>query len=400
MADTSNSLSLKPGKLTRRQLYDLVWSTPMRLLAPAFACSDTWLKRMCRESGVPTPHRGYWAKLAAGKKPKRRDLLRGFDADEVVMEVREHRDPSESKPPEHPPAPLEPDVAALLAHIDSTPVPEDLSKIAKLPTLIAARRWLREDANRSGRYADGTIEFGRVARAFQVRVSESGAERALGFLASLFAALDAHGLLASRTERDEHVSFASIFGTPLEFRIHERHRQRDYDPKRDPKPERFYGTPRFVWTPTGVLDVQLRTGGRYVQAKWSDGKHCKVDDRLREILRDAVIVAAGERRSREARRVREIAEAAERQEAQRRERERQAETRRIDALMEQAWRWERAGIVRRFADACRRKASETPGSVVPPDVVNWLAWMDNVARSIDPLETGIEGVAKHTARSD
>jgi hypothetical protein len=70
MADRSNPLPLAPGKLTRRKLYDLVWSTPRRLLAPAFACSDTWLKGMCRESCVPTPHPRVLGEGRSGEETK------------------------------------------------------------------------------------------------------------------------------------------------------------------------------------------------------------------------------------------------------------------------------------------------------------------------------------------
>jgi hypothetical protein len=127
MADRSNPLPLAPGKLTRRKLYDLVWSTPRRLLAPAFACSDTWLKGMCRESCVPTPHRAYWAKVAAAKKPKRRELPRGLVPDEVVIEVSEQPQQDRQPASAPQPAPLKPDVAALLARIETMPLSADLS---------------------------------------------------------------------------------------------------------------------------------------------------------------------------------------------------------------------------------------------------------------------------------
>jgi hypothetical protein len=57
-------------------------------------------------------------------------------------------------------------------------------------------------------------------------------------------------------------------------------------------------------------------------------------------------------------------------------------------------------MVRRFADACRRNAGETLGGFVPADMVNWLAWLDDAARSIDPLGKGIVGIVRATDRSD
>lgn len=55
---------------TRRELYDLVWSKPILKLAEEFGLSDRGLAKKCDRHRVPCPPRGYWAKLAAGKKVK------------------------------------------------------------------------------------------------------------------------------------------------------------------------------------------------------------------------------------------------------------------------------------------------------------------------------------------
>jgi hypothetical protein len=55
-------------RLNRKQLYDLVWSEPMKTLAARFGISDVALKKACTRVGIPTPERGYWAKKAAGKE--------------------------------------------------------------------------------------------------------------------------------------------------------------------------------------------------------------------------------------------------------------------------------------------------------------------------------------------
>jgi len=55
--------------LTRRDLYDLVWSKPMTSLAQEFGISDRGLAKTCSRHRVPVPPRGYWAKVAAGEQP-------------------------------------------------------------------------------------------------------------------------------------------------------------------------------------------------------------------------------------------------------------------------------------------------------------------------------------------
>lgn len=61
--------------LSRQELYDLVWSEPMRGLAPRFEISDVALRKTCVRAFVPVPERGYWAKLKAGKPAIRVKLL-------------------------------------------------------------------------------------------------------------------------------------------------------------------------------------------------------------------------------------------------------------------------------------------------------------------------------------
>lgn len=57
-------------RLTREELYQQVWSVPMRTLAQRFGLSDVGLAKTCRRMVVPVPGRGYWAKKAAGKRVK------------------------------------------------------------------------------------------------------------------------------------------------------------------------------------------------------------------------------------------------------------------------------------------------------------------------------------------
>jgi len=62
------------GTLTRRKLYDLVWSKPRTTLAREMGVSDVWIGKQCRALNVPAPPPGHWASLAAGGKPKAKYL--------------------------------------------------------------------------------------------------------------------------------------------------------------------------------------------------------------------------------------------------------------------------------------------------------------------------------------
>jgi hypothetical protein len=76
-----------PRRLSRRELYDLVWCEPTKTVAARFGISDVALKKTCERATVPTPDRGYWAKKEAGKetfKPALPSRPPGMD-DEVTV---------------------------------------------------------------------------------------------------------------------------------------------------------------------------------------------------------------------------------------------------------------------------------------------------------------------------
>lgn len=57
--------------VSRDKLYEEVWAEPMGKVAERYKVSGSFLARVCERLNVPRPPRGYWAKLAAGKKCKK-----------------------------------------------------------------------------------------------------------------------------------------------------------------------------------------------------------------------------------------------------------------------------------------------------------------------------------------
>lgn len=61
-------------EVSREQLYDQVWGTPINHLAEKFGVSGSYLARVCTALNVPRPPLGYWQKKAVGKDKPRPDL--------------------------------------------------------------------------------------------------------------------------------------------------------------------------------------------------------------------------------------------------------------------------------------------------------------------------------------
>lgn len=61
-------------RLTRAELYEKVWATPMRTLAKEFGMSDVALAKACRKHDIPVPPVGYWRRKETGYNVSRPSL--------------------------------------------------------------------------------------------------------------------------------------------------------------------------------------------------------------------------------------------------------------------------------------------------------------------------------------
>ncbi len=55
-------------KISRQELYNLVWAEPMITVCKRFGLTDNGLRKQCKSMDIPTPPVGYWSKLKHGKK--------------------------------------------------------------------------------------------------------------------------------------------------------------------------------------------------------------------------------------------------------------------------------------------------------------------------------------------
>jgi hypothetical protein len=81
---------METKEFTRKELYDLVWSTSLSKLTLQYAFSNEGLKKLCKQFEIPMPDNGYWMKLKFNKvieKPKYNPL---FDVeDKIILTIRE-----------------------------------------------------------------------------------------------------------------------------------------------------------------------------------------------------------------------------------------------------------------------------------------------------------------------
>lgn len=120
-----------PTTISRDELYRQVWATPMSRLGQQYGISGNGLKKVCNRLNVPCPPRGYWAKLAAGKRVKQMPLPAAQVGTPGEVIITPTPPPA---PPVRPPE-LDPEIASQLSAARA-----ETSKIA-VPAVLRRPHW-------------------------------------------------------------------------------------------------------------------------------------------------------------------------------------------------------------------------------------------------------------------
>lgn len=187
--------------LTREQLYELVWQTPMIRLAGRFGISDVGLSKICRRLEIPTPPVGWWAKKAAGRKvrtPPLPEAPAGM-ARQVIIEPT---------PPET--SSLRNEVRKEAERLGPIAVPERLSR----PHPIIAR-WIEQHRQRQDRARSQRDPWRRNLH--NVPDCTAAERRRHRILDALFRALEREGATVAEDERGELV--ATLQGEEIPFAL-------------------------------------------------------------------------------------------------------------------------------------------------------------------------------------
>ena len=369
--------------VSRKTLYDQVWSEAMVRLAKRYGVSDVWLAKICRKHRIPRPPRGYWAKKEFGKAPPQTPLP---DADnDCDIELR---DPNQER------------VAAPAVRSETEmELAEELRKgspVAVADTLRGSNR-LVTLANQELQDAE-TDEHGLIippeGGALDIRASKSSLRRSLLIMDALLKALEQRGYRLSPGPT------VHMLGVDLTFRISETLRvKRVQSEEHDLHGPYAFGHSRFDQqrVPSGDLVLQIDRRGRYWglgwRRTWRDAPGRRLEDQLSKCIAGMLKFAA-RKKSREMEEEREVQ--ARREEERRRQEEaaRRAEIRRqfkaerarVASLMHEARDWQRSKTLREYIEARKNKCIAERGSIEPGgESAQWLDWATQQADRLDPL---------------
>ena len=377
--------------MTRQELYDLVWSTPMKTLAAQFGISDVGLKKTCARAEIPTPDRGHWAKRAAGKKTSPVALPPrppGMSDEVVIARGRDYWYVNLTREELLGPLPPQPEFPESLEAVR-----ERIARaIGKVTVPKKVLRWhptieqlLKEDDRRREQQSSLAYQTSWNSPLFDSPLER----RRLRILNSLFLAAER---MSGRPRVDAHeprsiqVGFYQQYvGITLNQQALPRHR--GHNGKQIASKENSRLSLSFV----------DRSESKADSPPWQDGDGVKIEERLTEIAIELVLTAERHYRENEIRshqwrvkrradleeeaRQREIA--AQRAERARQERSKQA---RIDRLLKDARKFEQANTIRQYVEAvCFAQAGKTNSAA---EFEQWREWSLAEADRVDPTIGG------------
>ena len=389
-----------PTRLSRQQLYDKVWSTPVRTLAKELGLSDVGLKKTCARHGIPTPGLGYWAKVAHG-----------------------HHVPQTPLPP---PQSGQGDVIVFNAHATQPwqvhPHPD--------PALVERERDAehRIVVAQSGDYAHHLVRFTDQKRRSQsgdgwlhashgcldVRTSRAQLSRALRIMDALLTASESRGwkVAAEFSASRRHNRFGNFWhpklgwlreapkepaaetgvtirGQVVAFSVVELSKAAPPTPAEVREWRRMYpygtGGPGPRQVPNGELRLEIASSPWFgARRRFHDLAKKPLEDQLNGVIAAFVRVAAGLREvalKDAVERRRELLAARRTRDAELRRKELEGKVRRLEAGMER-WQWRRLAL--EFLGVVRAEGATQ--NISQEDFASWLRWAEEYVH-----QRGLEG---------
>jgi hypothetical protein len=418
-----------PLTISREDLYELVWSKPMRDLAKDFGISDVGLAKRCRRLGIPVPGRGYWARVDAGQQPYRpklpeRDPQRRDDGALTVAPSPEQPDVAGSNSEGNKGSEAEASISRhdetwLQEKLDFEGLPENAIAVPTVtrrwdPTIAHCRDELEEAAEKlrvSKKAADKAerwpdwrkrTQFDEEGYAWRhvkdrgqrlwdthkavcFRVSLGTYKRAICIMNALALAAAPRGFTVRQDEEEGRIVFAGHnaevqlrLTEPLELKTRPRTR---YDGKVEQ--EKYY-------VPTGRLRITLQIDYREGPV-FEDRESRPLESQLNRVfcgIDRQIVRAWREERKHQAFHRKLEEEARQRAEAVRireeRERANAEARRRRRRLASEANRWTQANRIRDYIAHIRSSAGERAD--VADELSEWMNWALRVATTLDPTE--------------
>ena len=371
-------------ELTREELYEKVWSTPGTKLAEELGISDVAITKRCKKLNVPRPSRGYWAKLAAGKKPRKLPLPP--TPDEVFLKTAEQSVGNELSLPE------------------ST---ESLHELAA--AIIPAIKKAHLDSDKRAHLrSERTLP--------EVEISKAQAERVAQAFHVILTKVESLGIPFRKAQSSYDSGYFQKSHDRLYLKIEEQLIDKAPTARRSRYSGYGYGL-REEKIPSGRLTFSLKTEryGSKDATEFAESEKLPLDKVLARVVNEirSHYVAAQKRRKaeaiqREKDRIeseirhkkyleeRAIKEAEEAKKNHAKALKKTAKKRQDDFLKASEW-WRMFESANAFIVACEHRWKESQSGELTAEQVEWLAWARQISHDLSPFALGYPEPSKDGA---
>jgi len=329
-------------EITRKQLYDFVWSVPMTTLSKQFNVKSADLKKLCIGFDIPTPNNGYWSKLKHGKNIEKSVLQGDFN---IVIKL---------------------DVLKEAINKPMFNVPEKLLKPVDL--VVLAKKDLSGKELSHWHRVQGMVTTSEGV--LNITVTPKLVSRALIFMDTFIKLAKQHG--HSISFKAHYGTIISVYGVDSTIFLRE-------------KNKRIITKNNGSWNETELVPIGELVFKRddYPRKEWSDSKNIKLEAKIPDIMQYFEEQAMQER-----------AYDIER-ELRRKEQERQQkieeeikqittnEIEKFNLLHEDSTRYRKAEQLRVFINAKRENAIRN--NYLDTSLENWIEWVNAKADWLDPI---------------
>jgi hypothetical protein len=362
-------------ELTREELYEKVWSTPGTKLAEELGISDVAITKRCKKLNVPRPSRGYWAKLAAGKKPRKLPLPP--TPDEVFLKTAEQSVGNELSLP------------------DGTGALHELAA-AIIPAIKKAHL---DSDKRAHLRSERTLP--------EVEISRAQAERVAQAFHVILQKVESLGIPFRKSQSSYDSGYFQKSHDRLYLKIEEQLIDKAPAARRSRYSGYGYGR-REEKVPSGRLTFSLKTEryGSKDATEFAESEKLPLDKVLARVVNEIRrhYVAAQKRRKaeaiqREKDRIeseirhkkyleeRAIQEAEEAKKNHAKALKKTAKKRQDDFLKASEW-WRMFESANAFIAACEHRWKESQSGELTPEQVEWLTWARNISNDLSPFALG------------
>jgi hypothetical protein len=353
---------MKKVTLTRKELYDLVWTEPLSRLAKKYKISDNGLRKIYKRMNIPIPALGHWQKIQYGKRVIVTKLPTKYDRkDEITLDEKKPGDIDVDSP-----------IAQQRRLIQSIDQSKDLPLI--VPNRLSSRpdKLIRSSMD----YYDAVRRYYKShhgthpdkINVLNIQVQEESRPRAFRLLDTIIKVLRSrkHDIIA-----DHFTTYVKIGDEHVKFRLREKQKVSDI--------KTSYGGQQFESTGEFVFVIDIRS---YDRKEVKDG-HEPIESKISTII--AILELEG-KRMKEERIASEIRrkEWEEQQRIERELKERQdKEVHAFKKLFLQAIRLHQTNILRSYIRTIEVNAVKN--GTVSEELKTWMNWAEKKVSWYDPL---------------